>query len=64
MKRTVAVAGNSGPKVRSDCEIFLEIKTQGNIIIDLTSKVKALYGDSINNLITEVLDFLELNMLK
>jgi citrate lyase subunit beta/citryl-CoA lyase len=57
MKRTVAVAGNSGPKVRSDCEIFLELKAEGKIKIDLTSKVKVLYGDSINNLITEILDF-------
>jgi len=57
MKKSVAVAGNSGPKVRSDCEIILEIRSEGEITIDLISKVKQLYGASIKNLITEVLDF-------
>ena len=57
MKKSVAVAGNSGPKVRSDCEIILEIRSEGEITIELISKVKQLYGASIKNLITEVLDF-------
>jgi citrate lyase subunit beta/citryl-CoA lyase len=57
MKKSVAVAGNSGPKVRSDCEIILEIRSEGETSIDLISKVKQLYGASIKNLITEVLDF-------
>jgi citrate lyase subunit beta/citryl-CoA lyase len=57
MKKSVAVAGNSGPKVRSDCEIILEIRSEGEITIDLISKVKQLFGASIKNLITEVLDF-------
>jgi len=57
MKKTVAIAGNSGPKVRSDCEIALEIKSEGEIKIDLTSKVKVLYGESIRKLIAEILDF-------
>jgi citrate lyase subunit beta/citryl-CoA lyase len=56
MKKTVAIAGNSGPKVRSDCEIALEIKSEGEIKIDLTSKVKVLYGESIKKLIAEILD--------
>lgn len=57
MKKSIAIAGNTGPKVRSDCEIALEINSQGGIIIDLNSKVKALYGDSIIKLIREVLEF-------
>jgi citrate lyase subunit beta/citryl-CoA lyase len=57
MKKTVAVAGNSGPKVRSDCEIALELKSDGGIDIDLTSKVKVLYGESIKQLVTEILEF-------
>jgi citrate lyase subunit beta/citryl-CoA lyase len=35
----------------------LEIRSEGEITIDLISKVKQLYGASIKNLITEVLDF-------
>ena len=57
MKKSIAIAGNSGPKVRSDCEIVLELKTEGGINIDLTSKVKVLYGESIKDLVVEVLDF-------
>jgi len=57
MKKSIAIAGNSGPKVRSDCEIILELKSDGGINIDLTSKVKVLYGESIKNLIEEVLAY-------
>jgi citrate lyase subunit beta / citryl-CoA lyase len=57
MKKSIAIAGNSGPKVRSDCEIGLEITSDGGISIDLTSRVKLLYGESIKSLIAEVLDF-------
>ncbi len=57
MKNSIAVSGNSGPKVRSDCEITLELKAEGGIIIDLVSKVKALYGASILKLTSEILGF-------
>jgi citrate lyase subunit beta / citryl-CoA lyase len=57
MKKSIAIAGNSGPKVRSDCEITLELKNEGGIIIDLNSKVKVLYGESIKALTTEILQF-------
>jgi citrate lyase subunit beta/citryl-CoA lyase len=57
MKKSIAVTGNSGPKVRSDCEITLELTSSGGISIDLVSKVKTLYGDSIKQLISDILDF-------
>ena len=57
MKKSIAIAGNSGPKVRSDCEIVLELRSEGGIVIDLTSKVKVLYGESIKKLVAEILDF-------
>ncbi|MGC1390970.1 MAG: aldolase/citrate lyase family protein [Bacteroidales bacterium] len=57
MNKSIAIAGNSGPKVRSDCEIALELKSEGGKTIEVISKVKVLYGESIKNLITEVLDF-------
>ena len=57
MKNSIAVAGNSGPKVRSDCEISLELKSDGGISIDLVSKVKALYGESIKSLISGILEY-------
>jgi citrate lyase subunit beta/citryl-CoA lyase len=57
MGKSIAVAGNSGPKIRSDCEITIELQAEGGILIELFSKVKALYGDSIINLTSEILDF-------
>ena len=57
MKKSIAVAGNSGPKVRSDCEITLELTDDGGIIVDLVSKVKVLYGESIIRLASEMLKF-------
>ncbi|MCU0460636.1 MAG: aldolase/citrate lyase family protein [Bacteroidales bacterium] len=53
----IATAGNAGPKVRSDCEITIEIRQKGGIAINLKSKVKTLYGESIKSLCREVLDF-------
>lgn len=50
-------AGNAGPKVRSDCQIILESKQKGGISINLKSKVKSLYGESMKNLCLDVLKF-------
>jgi citrate lyase subunit beta/citryl-CoA lyase len=52
-----ATTGNAGQKVRSDCEVTLELKKSGGIKIDLTSKVKTLYGRSIEELCHKMLDF-------
>ena len=57
MNRVTAVVGNSGPKIRSDCEMTLELKQKGGISIDLNSKVKALYGESILKQCNEILRF-------
>ena len=57
MKKSIAISGNSDQKVRSDCEITLELKTEGGLIIDLISKVKVLYGESIKNLTNEILEY-------
>lgn len=50
MKKTIAVTGNSGPKVRSDCEIRVDLSVKQNLTINLESKVKAMYGSSITSL--------------
>ena len=57
MNNSYATSGNYGPKVRSDCEMILELRNEGGIIIDLTSRVKVLYGESIEQQCTEILDF-------
>lgn len=60
METSLAVTGNAGPKIRSDCQITLELPGDGGIRIDIVSKVKALYGDSIKALISEILVFFKI----
>ena len=58
MKKNVVVySGNSGPKVRSDCRIEMQITDQGGIQIELKSKVKVLYGNDIIRVTKEVVGF-------
>jgi citrate lyase subunit beta / citryl-CoA lyase len=57
MSSKIATAGNAGPKVRSDCEITLELTAKGGLKINLSSKVKTLYGDSIIDLCKTILKF-------
>ncbi len=57
MKSHIVSSGNSGPQIRSDCEITLELKNEGGIVTDLVSKVKSLYGDSIKKLLIDILNF-------
>jgi citrate lyase subunit beta / citryl-CoA lyase len=52
-----ATTGNSGPKIRSDCELTLELRSEGGISITLNSKVQALYGESIISQCKEILAF-------
>jgi citrate lyase subunit beta/citryl-CoA lyase len=60
MKRSVAITGNAGPGIRSDCQVTLELKETGGINIELASKVEALYGRSIKELAKEILDFFDI----
>lgn len=50
MDKSIAVTGNSGPKVRSDCEMSLDLSVSGGITINLVSKVKSMYGNTITDL--------------
>lgn len=43
----IATAGNKGKGVRSDCFVTLELTDQGGIQLELESKVKVMYGESI-----------------
>ncbi len=61
MNKTIGTAGNSGTKVRSDCEITIELKDKGGIVIDLKSKVKALYGKAIEAQCRELLRFFKVS---
>ena len=52
-----AEAGRRGARVRSDCWIKLELKDEGGIKLNLKSKVGAIFGKSINDLVQEELTF-------
>ncbi len=58
--KKVAVTGNTGPRIRSDCELKLEIKSSGGIKINLESRVKAMYGNSITRLMKDGLGFFDI----
>ncbi len=60
MSGNFAKSGNSGPKVRSDCEMSLELREEGGIIIGLKSKVGVLYGESIHNQCIEILNYYQI----
>lgn len=52
---TIETAGNKGEKDRSDCFVSLELTSSGGRIIEITSKVGALYGDAILELAKDIL---------
>jgi citrate lyase subunit beta/citryl-CoA lyase len=56
----IVEAGNKGKGVRSDCYIRLELKQSGGIVVNLTSKVKVLYGKQIIEEIGKILSFYEI----
>jgi len=60
----IATAGNAGPRIRSDCEVTVELKPGTGIDINLVSKVKSLYGKSIITLVEEILGFYKIKGAK
>lgn len=59
MTKISASTGNKGDRIRSDCEVRLEIRSRGGIEIKLHSKVEGMFGTQIRQQVKEVLDFLE-----
>ncbi len=57
MEAKTATAGNNGERDRSDCLVTLEMNNSGGLQIELSSKVQALYGESIKTLCIEILHF-------
>ncbi|MBN1116602.1 MAG: HpcH/HpaI aldolase/citrate lyase family protein [Bacteroidales bacterium] len=51
----ITTSGNRGDTVRSDCHIALTIHKTGGIKINIKSKVKSLFGKSINDLCSIIL---------
>ncbi len=57
MTQRIFTAGINETGTRSDCFVSLELTKTGGINIEVRSKVKSLYGDSIENLCREELIF-------
>ena len=59
-KQILAEAGNAGAGIRSDCHVSLELTTSDGIDFKLKSKVKTMYGKSIEKLCMDVLKKFEI----
>ncbi|NOU61725.1 aldolase/citrate lyase family protein [Marinifilum caeruleilacunae] len=56
-KVKIGIAGNFDSKLRGDCKIQIELTKSGGICIDLNSKVKAFFQNSICQLVQDMLHF-------
>ncbi len=54
---TIAITGNKGKGIRSDCQVSLEIRQSGGIDIQLNSKVRVMYGESILRLCNDIFQY-------
>ncbi|MEI6767183.1 MAG: aldolase/citrate lyase family protein [Bacteroidota bacterium] len=56
-KNVLALAGNKGKGIRSDCHVSLEIKESGGIDLTIESKVSVMYGRTNRQLALDILAF-------
>jgi len=62
--KKIGTCGAKGKGVRSDVFVTVEIEKTGGIDIQLTSKVKTMYGESILELTREIFEFFEIKHAK
>ncbi len=60
----LALIGNKGKGIRSDCHITMELTESGGVQLELVSKVESMYGDDIRKLLLEILAFYNLENVK
>ena len=53
-----ATTGNRGNRIRSDCQVKLQIRSKGGIEVKLVSKVERMFGSQIRQQVIEVLESL------
>jgi len=53
-----ASTGNKGDRIRSDCQVKLQLREKGGISIKLQSKVESMFGEQIRQQALEVLESL------
>ncbi len=64
LKCETGIAGNRGTAVKSDCYVEISLTKSGGIEIDLHSKVEKLFGDSIRELINNMMEFYQIGNAK
>jgi citrate lyase subunit beta/citryl-CoA lyase len=57
LTKNLALIGNKGKGIRSDCHITLELTQSEGIQLELISKVESMYGDDIRKLLLEIVAF-------
>jgi citrate lyase subunit beta/citryl-CoA lyase len=60
MGKQIKSAGNRGKAVRSDCWVQIKLTETGGTKLNINSKVSTLYGDSIQKLVEQVLEFYDI----
>ena len=56
--KTTAITGNTGDRIRSDCQVQLRLQSAGGIQIRLQSKVERMFGEQVRRQAAEVLEVL------
>jgi len=56
----LALIGNKGKGIRSDCHVTLELTGSDGIQLELISKVESMYGQEIRKLLLDILAFYEI----
>jgi len=56
-----AITGNKGDRIRSDCQVKLQLLNEGGISVKLQSKVERMFGEQIREQALEVLESLEIS---
>ncbi len=65
MSKKVSITGNSGPRVRSDCEVKLTLgNSPAENIINIESKVDSMYGKSNRLLVSDILNHFKIKGAK
>ena len=64
MKDNIVSSGNIGDSIRSDCFVTVSSSQNKSVDIVLKSKVEKLFGNSINALCQEIVQFFDVNHIK
>ncbi len=60
----LALVGNKGKGIRSDCHVTMELAESGGIQVELISKVESMYGDDIRKLILDIISYYGLQNIR